>query len=321
MPDRLRARAALTALLVLLAAAGIHAAGPAVAWGHPARHVVITIGVVVEVVLAGLLVALHRRTAAQREMQDARRTGIGRPAPSGSRRPALSRSEHAARNESEPAADDLGAKLAVYINGALVAGLVAIPVAILLASVRPITRRRQVPAPVPLPSRGGRLSAHGGRADGGGISLALLQELLIAVLLAVLLAALIAIAIRAWRRYRARRPRSDVPLAEQTDTPADLARAVESGRVALREVDDARAAIIACYAAMEESLADAGAARTVAETPDELLARAVAAELVSGAPAGRLTGLFYEARFSTHPMPRSQRDDAEGALAELEATR
>ncbi len=306
MPDRLRARAALTALLGLVAAVGIHAAGPAVAWGKPARHVIIAIGVIVEVVLAGLLVALHWRTAAQRETQDAAGTGISRPAPGQRKRAASSRSEHAAPSENEPAADDLGAKLAVYINGALVIGLVAIPVAILFASVQPITRRRQVAAPVPLPSNGRHVGAHGGRADGGAINLTLVRELLIAALLA----AVVAIAIMIWRGHRSRRPRTDVPMAPPADTPADLARAVSSGRVALRSVDDARAAIIACYVAMEQSLAAAGAARTVADTPDELLARAVAAQLVSGAPAGRLTGLFYEARFSTHPMPMSHRDEA-----------
>jgi len=52
------------------------------------------------------------------------------------------------------------------------------------------------------------------------------------------------------------------------DEDPDLSRAVQSGHAALRQVDDARAAIIACYAAMERSLAKAGAARGQAETPD-----------------------------------------------------
>ena len=58
------------------------------------------------------------------------------------------------------------------------------------------------------------------------------------------------------------------------EDPEDLREAVESGRSALRTIDDARAAIIACYVAMENSLAERGAARAVADTPDELLARA-----------------------------------------------
>ena len=68
-----------------------------------------------------------------------------------------------------------------------------------------------------------------------------------------------------------------------------LREAVRSGQAALHEIDDARLAIIACYVAMEQSLAKAGAVRAAAETPDELLDRAATAGLVHGAEAARLT--------------------------------
>jgi hypothetical protein len=80
----------------------------------------------------------------------------------------------------------------------------------------------------------------------------------------------------------------------------DVLEVVESGRSALRAIDDARAAIIACYVAMEASLDERGAARVIADTPDELLTRATAMGIVRGTAASRLTGLFYEARFSSH---------------------
>ena len=99
----------------------------------------------------------------------------------------------------------------------------------------------------------------------------------------------------------------------------DLREAVESGRSALRTVDDARAAIIACYLAMEQSLAERGTARSLADTPDELLSRARARGVVRGTAAARLTALFYEARFSSHPLGPGQRDAAEQALDELAA--
>ena len=63
----------------------------------------------------------------------------------------------------------------------------------------------------------------------------------------------------------------------------------------------------------------AGAARAAAETPDELLARAVSAGLVRRGAAARLTALFYEARFSSHPLRDGQREAASGALAEIAA--
>jgi hypothetical protein len=99
----------------------------------------------------------------------------------------------------------------------------------------------------------------------------------------------------------------------------DLREAVESGRSALYAVDDARAAIIACYLAMETSLAEHGAARAIADTPDELLGRAMATGIVRGTAAARLTALFYEARFSSHPLDGGQRDAAGRALGELAA--
>jgi hypothetical protein len=40
---------------------------------------------------------------------------------------------------------------------------------------------------------------------------------------------------------------------------------------------------------------------------------------VRGTAAARLTALFYEARFSSHPLGRRQRDAAERALDELAA--
>ena len=70
---------------------------------------------------------------------------------------------------------------------------------------------------------------------------------------------------------------------------------------------------------METSLAERGTARDIAGTPGELMTRATEAGLIRGTAAGRLTELFYEARFSSHPLGRQQRDAAEQALDELAA--
>ena len=140
----------------------------------------------------------------------------------------------------------------------------------------------------------------------------LLYALLIAVLLAGFAASI-------WWARRLRPTiafRGDELIAED---PEGLREAVESGRSALRTVDDARAAIIACYLAMETSLAERGADRGIAGTPGELLTRATEAGLVHGTAAGRLTSLFYEARFSSHPLGHGQRDAAAQALDELAA--
>ncbi|HEY1000849.1 MAG TPA: DUF4129 domain-containing protein [Streptosporangiaceae bacterium] len=140
--------------------------------------------------------------------------------------------------------------------------------------------------------------------------------LLYALLVAVLLAG---VAVSIWWARRLRPPialRAGDVIAED---PEQLREAVESGRSALRTVDDARAAIIACYLAMETTLAERGTARGTAGTPGELLTRATDAGLVRGTAAGQLTALFYEARFSSHPLGHEQRDAAERALDELAA--
>jgi hypothetical protein len=140
-------------------------------------------------------------------------------------------------------------------------------------------------------------------------------------LLYALIAILLVLAISACVLVIARRkptwPAFVDELAEEDG--ASLQQAVESGRAALHTVDDARAAIIACYLAMEGSLATAGTARGAADTPDELLARATVSGLLHGPAAARLTALFYEARFSTHPLSGAAKADATAALDEISA--
>jgi hypothetical protein len=136
-------------------------------------------------------------------------------------------------------------------------------------------------------------------------------------LLVVVLVAAIVLSIWWARRFSSASDHGeDDFIAEDSE---DLREAVEAGRSALRTIDDARVAIIACYLAMETHLAERGTARAIADTPDELLARARATGIVRGTAAARLTALFYEARFSSHPLDHRQRDAAEQALDELAA--
>ncbi|HKA68573.1 MAG TPA: DUF4129 domain-containing protein [Actinomycetes bacterium] len=135
--------------------------------------------------------------------------------------------------------------------------------------------------------------------------------LTLAVLGAVL--AVLAMLRRGGRRVIARARVFDGP----PEVPG-LAEAISAGDSALRESSmDARAAIIACYVAMERVLAEHGAAREVADTPAELLDRAVGAGLIRSDAALRLTDLFREARFSSHPMDETARTAATAALTEL----
>lgn len=96
-----------------------------------------------------------------------------------------------------------------------------------------------------------------------------------------------------------------------------LADAVASGRRALRDIDDARDAVIACYAAMEASLSDSGVARHASDSPNDLLVRAAAGGLNTDGSASALTELFREARYSTHPIGEDHRERAAAALEDI----
>jgi len=288
MPERTRliGKCALAALLLLLAAAGTRAAWPAVRTSWPDGARLAITGAVLEVALAGLLIALRWR----------------RPAP-------------AQTDADSRAQEDLATRMHRILNGALVTGLAAVPVLVALTELKIKPRKHLIPpqpsAKVPKRYRTPLLKpTHVGTFN--------FPPLLLDLVIVAIVAALIALALLAWR-HRARQKTTGVPALEAELTEEDLARAVESGRAALLEFDDARLSIIRCYLAMEQSLADAGTVRGIAETPDELLARSVAAGLVHHVPASRLTSLFYEARFSTHPMAPATRDQARNALAELAA--
>jgi membrane protease YdiL (CAAX protease family) len=93
---------------------------------------------------------------------------------------------------------------------------------------------------------------------------------------------------------------------------SSLARAAELG---LAEVTtpgrDPRAAIIACYSAMERGLAEApDAAPLASDTPSEVLARAVDHGALHSHAAAQLVELFTEARFSPHEMTEKHRESA-----------
>jgi hypothetical protein len=98
--------------------------------------------------------------------------------------------------------------------------------------------------------------------------------------------------------------------------PERLARAAELGLEEIGDLSrDPRAAIIACYVAMERALAHApGAVPLASDTPSEVLARAVQHHALSADSATELVELFTEARFSPHVMNEDHREAAIQAL-------
>ena len=102
------------------------------------------------------------------------------------------------------------------------------------------------------------------------------------------------------------------PIAEE----AALSAAVSAGRLALQG-EDVRAAVIACYAAMEDSLAESGLGRNASDSPADLLRRADDAGLLVGLAPQQLAALFREARYSSHAMTQVELDQARQALDDI----
>jgi Domain of unknown function (DUF4129) len=287
------------ALLVALAIAGLRATLPGPRWDGPLRAYGVAIGLALEVVLGVLFVIIVRRDLA------AMRATAPRPA-TGAR----------------PAAGD-GDDIAVpgalrfVLKWVLGLGMLAIA-AVLIASLHLHWFTRPLhPYTVPQPKARRPVTPPPGAGGGGGGGFHFpLGPFLYAVLIAVLLAAVV---VSIWWAARLRRAALPAAVPDDFEDSAGLRDAVESGRAALDEIDDARAAIIACYLAMERSLAERGTARGAADTPDELLARAVQSGIVRGGAARRLTTLFYEARFSSHPLGDGERRGARRALDDLAA--
>jgi Domain of unknown function (DUF4129) len=133
----------------------------------------------------------------------------------------------------------------------------------------------------------------------------------------MLIALALLVALTAWsRRTRRRlaRPPGDL-------TRLALGESLAAGRAALAGPPgrDPRAAIIACYTAMERGFAAAGSAPAAADTPAEVLARATGAGLVRSGSAVRMAGLFRRARYSSEPMTSADSAAAAAALDQMQA--
>jgi hypothetical protein len=282
-------------LLIVLVIAGLRGTVSAPRWTGPLRTDGVVIGIALEVIFGAALVTIWSRDAAARRAAE--------------RQPYTGEVK-----EIEPA----GA-LRFTLKYVLGASMIAIAV-VLISDLHLHFLTKPLHPYLPKTPKGYSTppAAHTGHGSSFSIPLGpILYGLLIAVLVA-------AVVISIWWGSRLRRPAAALVI-EDVDTE-ELEAAVAAGRAALQQVDDARAAIIACYVAMERSLAERGTAREAADTPDELLARAVAAGTVRGTAAGRLTALFYEARFSTHPMTevagaRAALDEISAELAALAAER
>jgi hypothetical protein len=100
--------------------------------------------------------------------------------------------------------------------------------------------------------------------------------------------------------------------------PDSVARAVGDSIDQIERDPDSRRAIIRAYARMEGAFDEAGIPRRPYEAPFEYVGRALRGLRVSPPTVGRLAALFERARFSQHVVGAETKDEALGALREID---
>jgi uncharacterized protein DUF4129 len=128
-------------------------------------------------------------------------------------------------------------------------------------------------------------------------------------LLGIVVVSLVAGALVLWLR----RPRPEDKPGEASAARA----AVEAAIGALDDESEPRRAVVAAYGAMQRALGERGVVRPPAEAPREYLERVLVAGQAPEHAARTLTGLFEEARYSTHPISENLREAALSALRSL----
>ena len=111
--------------------------------------------------------------------------------------------------------------------------------------------------------------------------------------------------------------RPEKPDEPEEDISPELLASIERGIDDLAAIKDPRAAVIACYARLEEVSAATGVVRRASDTPFEHLARLLERHNVTGSSARRLTELFEQARFSNKTINESTRMEALEALEDV----
>jgi hypothetical protein len=117
--------------------------------------------------------------------------------------------------------------------------------------------------------------------------------------------------------WRTRKRRTAIPLDREQTVAEDFAASIGDAIDDLENEPDARRAVIAAYARMENVLARNGLKRRPSETPVEYLRRILLGLTSRGDSVSRLTSLFEQAKFSRHEIDVSMKLDAIGALREI----
>jgi hypothetical protein len=130
--------------------------------------------------------------------------------------------------------------------------------------------------------------------------------------IAILVPAVVAALVLHRRQLLRKRARAK-PVLERS-VAEDLSDSIDDAIGDLEAEPDARRAVIAAYARMENALGRHGLARRPSETPLEYLSRMLLALHVRAEAVRRLTELFERAKFSLHEIDGAMKSDAISSL-------
>lgn len=131
----------------------------------------------------------------------------------------------------------------------------------------------------------------------------------------LVLVVLIAIGIGAY--FLATRRNATAHDLRRTTLAEEVADSLEDSLDDLRAEADARRAVIAAYARLEQALAASGISRSRHETAEEHVTRVLGRLEVDDGLVTRLAELFAEAKFSHHPVDETMKEEAIAALAQI----
>jgi Domain of unknown function (DUF4129) len=137
---------------------------------------------------------------------------------------------------------------------------------------------------------------------------------------AIVVAVLIVLVVRGSLQTRRSRLAVEPAPARPLNRREAVLAAVDAGLSDLDDNDlDPRRAVIACWVRLEQAAAAAGTPREVGDSPADLVVRLLGAHQVSAHVLYPLADVYRLARYATHTVDASMRDQARSALRQLRA--
>jgi len=110
------------------------------------------------------------------------------------------------------------------------------------------------------------------------------------------------------------------PVPDKQAARDSVIAAVDAGLSELDDTEtDPRRVVIACWVRLEQAAAAAGTAREIGDTSTDLVARLLAEHRVSAPVLYPLAEVYRLARYATHTVDTTMRDQARAALGQLRA--